>query len=159
MQFAASYFVVVSPLCEWQWTDFPSNWVIELIEALRALDWIDYKRIYLTGYSMGGMGVWELGARNSELFAAVAPVAAHHKTGREEFIAKRLMLTPIHAFHDLKDCTCRMKEEEALWKKLAALGHKDFQMCSCVGYGHPLVPHAAYCSNEFLYRWLLERSI
>ena len=35
---------------------------------------VDWRRIYLTGISMGGTGVWYLGARYPGTFAALAPV-------------------------------------------------------------------------------------
>ena len=36
---------------------------------------------------MGGMGVWEVGARMSDTFAAIAPVAGHHKAEVSEHAA------------------------------------------------------------------------
>merc|ERR1711933_582290 len=60
LQYAARNFVIVSPHCDWKWKETPKSWVVELIVALRAAEWIDHRRIYLTGSSMGGMGTWEI---------------------------------------------------------------------------------------------------
>merc|ERR1712048_1083354 len=56
LQFAARNFVVASPVCEWTWQQSPSPWVEDLVRTLRAAEWVDHQRVYLTGCSMGGMG-------------------------------------------------------------------------------------------------------
>ena len=128
MQFAAKTFVVVTPRCEWTWRDKPGQWVLELVQALRALEWLDHKRVYLTGCSMGGMSAWELGALRPDLFAAVAPVAAHHKKEKAPWIAQRLASTPLYAVHDTTDGTCPMVGgEDTLWDLIRDGGHSDFR--------------------------------
>ena len=47
--------------------------VLELIEALRREFPIDERRLYITGQSMGGSGVWHLIAQRPRLFAAAVP--------------------------------------------------------------------------------------
>lgn len=49
--------------------------VMNVLEMVRKEYNIDPKRIYLTGHSMGGAGALFLGAKHSDLWAAVAPVA------------------------------------------------------------------------------------
>ena len=39
----------------------------------RSAEWVDHRRIYVTGCSMGGMSTWEVGAMRPDLFAAIAP--------------------------------------------------------------------------------------
>lgn len=48
--------------------------IFALIEHLTAHLPVDRDRIYVTGYSMGGMGSWALIAGRPEMFAAAAPV-------------------------------------------------------------------------------------
>lgn len=48
--------------------------IYALIEHLTAHLPVDRDRIYVTGYSMGGMGSWALIAGRPELFAAAAPI-------------------------------------------------------------------------------------
>ena len=50
----------MSPQCDWDWKSSPKPWVNELVAALRAASFVDHKCVYLTGCSMGGMGVWEV---------------------------------------------------------------------------------------------------
>lgn len=68
-------FVVVSP-------DSPGNiWFLDrdgeafpkMVEAMKELYHIDASRVYLTGFSNGGMMVREVGVRFPELFAGVSP--------------------------------------------------------------------------------------
>ena len=56
---------------------------------------LDERRIYLTGFSMGGEGTFDFLAREPTLFAAAAPVCAVADTSQ----AKRLVNIPVWAFH------------------------------------------------------------
>lgn len=52
--------------------------MLDALETLdRACDWysVDRDRVYLTGHSMGGHGVWVVGLLNPDRFAAIAPSA------------------------------------------------------------------------------------
>jgi dienelactone hydrolase len=52
---------------------------------------VDPDRIYLTGESMGGGGVWHVGSRHTDVFAAVAPVFGgwdYHVYAKEEEVAQ-----------------------------------------------------------------------
>lgn len=49
--------------------------VFEVINAVTRDYKIDASRIYLTGHSMGGFGVWVVASSKPELFAAIAPVS------------------------------------------------------------------------------------
>lgn len=56
---------------------------------------IDKKRVYITGYSMGGEGAFDFLTRRPKLFAAAIPVCSVADTSRAKYIAK----IPIWAFH------------------------------------------------------------
>jgi predicted peptidase len=78
----------------------PLRMALELVEA-EAKEWlgVDPKRVYITGLSMGGYGVWDAACRRPELFAAAVPVCG----GGDEKQAARLTKLPIWAFHGAKD--------------------------------------------------------
>ena len=156
IQFAANRFVVISPECHWTWKESPGRWVIELIEEWRALDWIDYRRIYLTGLSMGGMAVWELATMRPDLFAAVSLVAAHHKQEHSQKIAEHLVSTPVYAVHDETDVTCPLAPEAELWRRMVNAGNRQITICLKNGVGHCGIFDHAYCRDDDLYRWLLQ---
>jgi len=48
--------------------------VLQCIELASQRFAVDDDRLYLRGYSMGGIGAWHLGTRHPELFAALAPI-------------------------------------------------------------------------------------
>jgi len=158
MQYAARTFVVVTPRCEWTWKGSPSEWVIELIGAWRALEWIDYRRLYLTGCSMGGMGVWELAMQKPELFAAISPVAAHHKKEMTPLIAHRLRSLPIYAVHDSTDGTCPFPPEQELWQLLRDKGNRDVHELVTSGVDHCKIHEHAYCNTADLYHCFLQHT-
>jgi len=57
------------------WQDWGRlNALNTLEEAVKRFD-IDENRIYLTGHSMGGHGVWNIGLQHPDQFAAIAPSA------------------------------------------------------------------------------------
>mmetsp|Transcript_111001 Transcript_111001/g.358317 ORF Transcript_111001/g.358317 Transcript_111001/m.358317 type:complete len:583 (-) Transcript_111001:104-1852(-) len=156
LQHAAGKFVVVSPQCDWTWKDTPKPWVTELVLALRAGDWVDPNRIYLTGCSMGGMSTWELAAARPDLFAAIAPVAGHHQVEHEPMLARNLRGMCIFVVHSQHDETCPMRLEESLWHRLMHEEANGFVQLNLA----PQIPHCsmferAYCDDTTLYDWLL----
>jgi len=158
LQFAARTFVVVSPACEWNWKGSPHVWVIELIRALLAAAWVDARCVYLCGWSMGGMGTWEIGAQAPDLFAAIAPVAAHHKREREATLEAQLRGTgmPVHVTHANTDETCPMSLEQPLWDKFAGDPHFVKRILPT---DHCKIHADAFCANTVLFEWMLENSI
>lgn len=158
MLYAARTFAVITPRCDWTWRDAPSDWVIELLESCQALDWLDHRRVYMTGCSMGGMSAWELAALRPDLLAAVAPVAAHHKKEKTAWIAQRLSSTPLYTVHDKCDEVCPMAAEQDLWQLLLHNGHSKFKNLVTTGIDHCKIHEQAYCVDEQLYHWLLQWS-
>src|SRR5262249_12778276 len=70
-----------------------------LIPAMQSEFSIDPKRIYITGLSMGGYGVWDALSRRPELFAGTVPICG----GGDVAMAKQIMSVPIWAFHGADD--------------------------------------------------------
>ena len=60
---------------------------------------VDRKRVYITGYSMGGEGTFDFLTRRPHLFAAAIPISSVADTGR----AWSIYQTPIWAFHGDQD--------------------------------------------------------
>lgn len=61
--------------------DVTATEVIELIDILKKKYPIDSKRIYATGFSMGGCKTWDLYQEYPEVFAALAPMDATFDVG------------------------------------------------------------------------------
>lgn len=161
LQFAASRFTVVSPVCTWKWSDTPLEpklWVVELVRHLRAASWVDTSRVYLTGCSMGGMGTWEIGSAAPELFAAISPIAAHHIPERREYFTERLFAMPILALHCTDDTTCPLNGEEEIWSAMTARGNEGLEVLCTKGVEHCNVFKHAYCDTDYLWEWLLRHA-
>jgi len=156
LQYAAARFVIVSPVCAWSWKQQPDVWVAQLVRHLRACSWVDSKRIYLTGESMGGMGTWELAASIPEFFAAVAPVAAYHKADRTDDLAEKLREMPVFVAHSSHDSTCPMLPEAELWCSLRRRGNFWVKICCVPHVGHCAVFDRAYCDSIMIFDWLLQ---
>lgn len=71
----------------------------ELLAALKKEFPIDARRIYVTGLSMGGHGVWDMLWRKPELFAAAVPVCG----GGDLSKARLFVHVPLWAFHGARD--------------------------------------------------------
>lgn len=144
-------FIVVSPQC-------PDNifWNIDILIALLndvvAKYRVDTNRIYVTGLSMGGHGTWELAMRQTNRFAAIAPVCGWADTSKACSIAH----IPIWVFHGAKDVVVPIAASEQMVDKLKSCGaNVKFTV-------YPEANHDAWTetyNNEELYKWFLEQSL
>ncbi len=57
------------------WQDWGRLDCLEVLEEVKRDYPIDENRVYLTGHSMGGHGVWHIGLSHPDLFAAIGPSA------------------------------------------------------------------------------------
>ncbi len=91
-------FIVVSPQCPLNdtWTD--TDLLISLLDDVISKYSVDTSRVYLTGYSMGGSGVWNLASKYPERFAAIAPMSGF----ANPILAPRLKNLPIWLFYNTK---------------------------------------------------------
>ncbi|KFN43585.1 prolyl oligopeptidase family serine peptidase [Arenimonas oryziterrae] len=147
-------------------------------QALAALDATiaefhgDPERVYLTGLSMGGQGVWQLAAAHRDRFAAIAPVCGFldQYAGREEDraqvaqslfgprsdrysrFARRLGPMPAWIFHGDADRVVPVEESRAMAQALRKLGG-DVRYSEYAGVGHDAW-NRAYAEPEFV-PWLL----
>ncbi len=92
-------YVLLAPLCKrGTWNEWMLL-LIRLIEEFRGLSYIDETRIHLTGYSMGGYGIWSLATLYPHWFASAMPICGGGSSG----FAMNLVDLPIRAFHGLRD--------------------------------------------------------
>jgi predicted peptidase len=74
--------------------------LLGLIDQLTEKPYVDTKRIYAGGLSIGGMGTFELLRRKPKLFAAAFTIAGGDNTNNAKIYAKRV---PLWIFHGEKD--------------------------------------------------------
>jgi predicted peptidase len=127
-----------------------------LLEEIQDTYSVDAKRIYLTGNDMGGNGVWVVGLRHPEYFAALAPIAgyASYPFAVPENICD-LKSVPIWAFHGERDPYVPVEAAQDLIDALIACGgNAQITLSSEMKNDVPLKVY----EDPNLYEWLLEQS-
>ena len=151
-------FVVASPQCPAR-----SFWYLRLT-ALRALldevaarHAVDVGRVYLTGLSMGGYGVWHLAAKHPDRFAALVPICGGALSSRG-FPDKVCVLkdVPVWAFHGADDKVVPVTETTRLCERLRACGGK-VELTIYQDVGHDSWTRTY--ENPRVFKWMLEHRL
>lgn len=141
-------YILLAPLCSVNnWNEVMSS-LINLVDYIRNLEYIDIRRVYLTGNSMGGYGTWELASLRPDWFASIMPVCG----GGIKWMAYALVDVPARAFHGLCDTVVDPIESLEMTKAVNR----------CGGYAElilfPKLEHNCWdkvYSTEENYDWLL----
>lgn len=151
------------------------NVLMTVISGIIADGTINSNRIYLTGYSLGGIGTWHLVSRFPKFFAAAVPVCG----ALDPFTVRKARFTPIWAFHAEDDenvpchgeCTVMGKQiKEQIFgtglcvEALRSIGCKNVKYTEYPAgymqekYGLPghFCAKAAYSDPELI-EWMFER--
>lgn len=132
----------------------PGGWrgpaVGELIDALTKLHAIDPARIYLIGFSLGGMGSWEVALDQPERFAAVVPIGGRMGSPAD---AHRLKDVPVWVFNGEHDPSTTCEEASMMVEALRRAGGKP-QFTVLPGRSHGDSQDAAY-RHPGLFDWML----
>lgn len=149
-------FVTVSPQCPESavWTDLLED-LHALLEVIVQRYRIDTSRIYLTGLSMGGYGVWHLAEAYPHLFAAIVPICGGTQpdVGFPERISS-LRHLPIWVFHGAFDDAVPLFQSQELVDVLRRHhGHVKFTVYYDKGHDSWTDTY----NNPELYSWLLEQ--
>lgn len=148
-------FIVVAPQCpsstEWYY-DRTDTLLGRLLDDVIARYPVDTNRVYLTGYSMGGIGTLDLAIRYPYRFAAVLPIAFRIEAGWD---VCRLASTPVWAFHGEQDEVIPFaKAREVIAALKNCGGNPTFTT-------YPNVAHDSWTrtySNPAIYEWLLTKT-
>jgi poly(3-hydroxybutyrate) depolymerase len=113
---------------------------------------VDTNRRVLTGWSMGGYGVWQQAAADPQRYSAIVPISGGGKTE----LAKKLIDMPVWAFHGADDPTVKPDETRALIAALnSAGGHPRYSEIADVEH---FAFNVAY-DNDALFRWMLHPTL
>lgn len=99
-------FITIAPLC------FANTWfdmfetLKQFVQKIRTERYVEQKKMYIMGASMGGYATWQLGMSLPEYFAAIVPICG----GGMYWNAGRLVNVPVWAFHGKKDKTVFVEE-------------------------------------------------
>jgi predicted peptidase len=123
--------------------------LIGILDEVSAKYSVDASRIYLTGHSMGGRGVWYLAYKHPERFAAIAPMS-----GGPTIVAwaNRLKRVPIWVFHGAKDQLVPLSQSEDIVNAIKAEGG-DVKFTVLPDRDHYILD---MYENEQLYEWFLQ---
>jgi predicted peptidase len=111
-------FVVISPQLPQDQDRWDPVEMKALLDAVLPDLRVDRDRMYLTGWSLGGNGVWRMATRYPNLFAAIAPVAGWGDADD----AKTLKNLPVWAFHGARDTNVLPSESFDMVKALRRQG-------------------------------------
>jgi predicted esterase len=95
-------FIVISPQLKSSFKAWPGHYVMDVINYVKKNLRVDESRIYLTGLSLGGFGVWTTLGAYPKVFAAAVPVCSGG-TALTKACAIAAEKVPIWAFHGSKD--------------------------------------------------------
>ena len=127
--------------------------LLSLIDALIEKDKkVDSSRIYITGLSRGGQGVWNAALQRPELFAAIVPIAGSSSPAD----ANRLIGLPIWAFHGDEDTTTSVDYSREMIDALIRAGGttKEIRYTEIPAGEHADSWLTAF-KDEQLYKWLI----
>ncbi len=139
--------LVIAPLCP---TD--SSWDTQHLfdtynDVLKKYN-IDQKRIYLTGFSMGGFGALKFAKEYPDIFAAVAPVCSGGTTLFSEYLKD----IPFWFFHGKKDQIIDYQKTKELVEDMK--NYNPFVKFTTYEYHGHKIWDETY-ANEKLYSWFL----
>jgi predicted peptidase len=141
--------LVAAPQC-----DLGASWQTELV--MRAVDCVassfrvDPARIYLTGYSMGGFGTWQVAADVPDRFAAIVPLSGGGEPSRADSLRK----TPAWAFHGRMDQVVPIAASQRMVESVQAAGG-EARLCIMDGKGHDICREVY--GRADLFEWLLTK--
>ena len=150
-------FVVVFPQSEDMRGRLLKGWSVDTPDGARGLkileqvekDFsIDSKREILTGWSMGGYGVWEWAAAAPERWLSVVPMSG----GGDRAWGEKLKNVPIWAWHGAKDRSVRVERSRDMIEAIRAAGGNPRYTEAADG-DHDVWMQAY--DDDSLYAWML----
>jgi predicted peptidase len=143
-------FIILSPQCfsNWKKFDVVESLFSHLTEFCNTYR-VDRTRIYLTGFSMGGDGVWSLSCAYPELFAAIAPVSSFGYSGTVECLKD----VPAWIFHGTDDAVVPSSCSQRMYDMMMQY-NENTMLTFLQGTSHQGAKITAYRSQA-LYAWFL----
>ncbi|MBP3347222.1 MAG: prolyl oligopeptidase family serine peptidase [Clostridia bacterium] len=143
-------FTVIAPqCCRDSWFDLHET-LIDFVLWLAEQSFVEPKRIYAMGTSMGGYATWQIGMSLHEYFAAIVPICG----AGAYWNAGNLKDMGIWAFHGELDDAVFASESINMVNAIKAAGGNDAKLTIFEGKGHGIW-NEVY-SNPEVYSWLLQ---
>lgn len=106
---------------------------LEMVDAFVAEHPVDRRRIYVTGFSMGGSATWLAPLLRPDLFAAAMPISG---IAPDRESASRLTALPIWALHGDADTENPIDSDRAMVAAIRAAGGENARLREYDGLGH-----------------------
>ncbi len=146
-------FIIASPQCPDSIYWSTENWFDSLYLDLKSKYRIDTSRIYLTGFSMGGYGVYIAAMDFPDTFAALLPLNGGCNDSDTTRICN-LKDIPIWAFHGSEDKAIPIQETERIANALNICGG-NMKFTRLEGRDHMIV--SLYETNPEIFEWMLNQ--
>jgi predicted peptidase len=114
----------------WNSTTLTGN-VMTMIDRAVAEQNVDGRRLYVTGISNGGGGTWNMLSRYPDRFAAGLPIAGINPAS--DFLASRLVETPVWAFHARDDTVVSVGASRSVVNGILAAAHESLPTYPAAG--------------------------
>lgn len=155
--------VVLLPQCRAgsYWSDpFMDEMVMTALAQTESEFKADAARLYLTGVSMGGYGVWHLASQHPRRFAALVSVCGgvHGRDDADRFktVAEKVGKTPAWLFHGADDSVVPVTESRRMTAALEAVGG-NVKYSEYPGVGHAVWTQVL--AERGLMPWLLSQRL
>jgi len=125
---------------------------IKLIKTLSKESFIDKKKVYVGGLSMGGMGTFEILYRCPKLFTAAFPICGG---GNPDYVKNYAKRVNIWAFHGESDNVVLPKYSKDMVEAIKKAGG-DIKLTIYPGVGHNSWDNT-FAESE-LFKWLFNQS-
>lgn len=120
-----------------------------LVDALKREYHIDEDRIYITGISMGGYGVWDTIMAFPHTFAAAVPICG--SAGVKFVAAERIKHVPVWIFHGADDTVVPATNSQRIYDALVEAGGTP-KLTIYAGVGHDAWTRTY--EDQDLWEWL-----
>jgi len=140
-------FIVLAPQCPHEDSWLPEA-LSDLLDDICTRCLVDTDRMYVTGFSMGGFGTWDMAHAYPDRFAAIAPIAGYGDRADMARIAR----LPVWAFNGARDYEGAEASHRAAVEALRAAGGQP-RYTVYADADHDAWSRA-YADPE-LYQWLL----
>lgn len=157
-KFAAYTLVPITPDgTQGWWTDFQKRNFKNLLRKLIANYNIDPKRVYISGFSMGGMVTCQLVNEMPEnTFAAVVPLAGISDMNYPAGLYK----TAFRIYHATGDGSVSVSSSRRLYQQLKSSGHPNVELIEYEGGNHKTPLYEAFIAekDEF-FEWIFAQKL
>ncbi len=102
--------------------DASIKWIVHVIEKTVADFPVDPSKVFLFGFSQGGMLTYQVGLRRPELFAGLLPAGGWLPLDSAQALADEALTTPVRILHGVYDDVCEFSLAQKAFNTLAARG-------------------------------------